>query len=179
MNIFYCITELVIAQTIASVSLFADSADFLEDAVINLIVIVGLGRLHIDCSRLGKMLALILIIPSFVTLWMAWSKFDVPEAPNANLLSVTGIGALIVNLVCASLLVIHRGSNGSLTKAVFFSARNDVIGNIAVIFAGLVTSRLWSSPWPDVAAGLGIALLNVNSAYDVWKTAKAEHSVEG
>jgi Co/Zn/Cd efflux system component len=67
----------------------------------------------------GKMLAGILLVPGLATLWMAWQKFSLPVPPEALPLSLTGIGALVVNLSCALLLTKYRHHAGSLTRAAF------------------------------------------------------------
>ncbi|MFL5267787.1 MAG: hypothetical protein ACJ8AH_14520 [Stellaceae bacterium] len=43
LNLGYFGVEFVVAVTIGSVSLFADSIDFLEDASINLLIAIALG----------------------------------------------------------------------------------------------------------------------------------------
>jgi len=70
-------------------------------------------------------LAGILLIPGLATLWMAWEKFNVPAPPEPLALSLTGLGALAVNLSCALILARYRSQGGSLTRAAFLSARND------------------------------------------------------
>jgi Co/Zn/Cd efflux system component len=89
-------------------------------------------------------------------------------------LTITGAGALAVNFICARLLAPYRAAGGSLTRAAFLSARNDVIANIAIIFAGLVTA-MTASRWPDLIVGLGIAAINAGAAHEVYETARAEH----
>ncbi len=43
LNLAYFGIEFAVARAIGSVSLFADSIDFLEDASINLVILVALG----------------------------------------------------------------------------------------------------------------------------------------
>ena len=90
-------------------------------------------------------------------------------------LTITGLGALIVNLGCALILARVRDHQGSLTRAAFLSARNDAFANIAIIAAGLVTAFLWRSVWPDLIVGVGIALMNADAAREVWEAAHEEH----
>ena len=120
-------------------------------------------------------LAGILLVPGLATLWTAWEKFNTPVAPDPALLSLTGLGALAVNLSCALMLARYRQHSGSLTKAAFRSARNDALANIAIITAGLVAVFLWASAWPDLIVGLGIAVLNADAAQEVWQAARDEH----
>ena len=120
-------------------------------------------------------LAGILLVPAVATLWTAWSTLNSPSPPAPLALSLTGLGALGINLFCAFLLARHRQCGGSLTRAAFLSARNDALANFAIIAAGLVTAWLWASAWPDLLVGLGIAVLNADAAREVWTAARAEH----
>lgn len=174
LNLSYFFVEYAVAVTIASVSLFADSIDFLEDAAVNGLVLLALGWSAARRRWAGICLAGLLLVPGLAALWTAWAKLADPSVPGAVALTVTGLGALAVNAACAFLLARVRGSGGSLTRAAFLSARNDVAANIAIIGAGLVTAAT-NSIWPDIIAGLGIAALNAGSAWEVYEAAQGEH----
>ncbi|MER8917098.1 cation transporter [Mesorhizobium sp. M0761] len=137
--------------------------------------VLALGWSARSRARVGMALALILLMPGLATLWTAWEKFNVPVPPQPIALTLAGLGALAVNLSCAYMLAAHRHRGGSLTKAAFLSARNDALANIAIIAAGLVTALLWHSAWPDLAVGLGIAVMNAGAAREVWEAAREEH----
>jgi Co/Zn/Cd efflux system component len=167
--------EFGVGLAIGSVSLFADSVDFLEDASVNLLIAVALGWGAQSRARLGMLLALILLAPAAAGLWTAWQKLLTLAPPAALPLTLTGLGALAVNLSCALMLAKFRDHSGSLTRAAFLSARNDVIANIAIIAAGAVTAYLWRSAWPDLIVGVGIAIVNADAAREVWEAAHEEH----
>ena len=175
LNLAYFGVEFTVATAIGSVSLFADSVDFLEDASVNLLILAALGWSVRSRARVGMRLALILLVPGVATLWTAWAKFNVPVAPNPLPLTLAGLGALAVNLSCAFMLAQYRHHSGSLTRAAFLSARNDAFANIGIIAAGLVTAALWRSAWPDLIVGLAIALMNADAAREVWEAARKEH----
>jgi len=120
LNLAYFGVEFGVAIAIGSVSLFADSVDFLED-------------------------------------------------------SLTGAGALAVNLICALMLARFRSHAGSLTRAAFLSARNDAYANVAIVLAGFLT-LVTLSAWPDLVVGLGIAVLNADAARDVLAAARKERA---
>jgi Co/Zn/Cd efflux system component len=176
LNLGYFGVEFTVARMIGSVSLFADSVDFLEDASVNLLILFALHWSARNRARLGMMLAGILLVPGIATIWTAWEKFHTLMTPQPMLLSLTGLGALVVNLSCAFLLARYRHHAGSLTRAAFLSARNDALANIAIIITGLITSFVWHSAWPDLFVGLAIALINADAAREVWKAARAEHA---
>lgn len=175
LNLGYFGVEFAVALSIGSVSLFADSIDFLEDASVSLLILMALRWSIRNRARIGMALAAILLIPGLATIWTAWHKFMTPLAPAPLPLSLTGLGALVVNLSCAMMLVRFRDHSGSLTRAAFLSARNDAFANIAIIAAGIVTAFLWHSAWPDLIVGIAIAVMNADAAREVWTTARGEH----
>ncbi len=173
LNLAYFGVEFVTAQRIGSVSLLADSVDFLEDASVNLLIVGALGMSLLWRARAGMALAAMLLIPGAVTLWTAWGKLLDPVAPDALQLSLVGAGALVVNVTSALLLVRHRADHG-LARAAWLSARNDIFANLAIIATGFVTAFFIKSAWPDLTVGLGIAALNADAAHQVFTAAKAE-----
>jgi len=174
LNLGYFGVELLVALTIGSVSLLADSVDFLEDASVNLLIVAALGWRPLHRARVGMLLSGILLVPGLATLWMAWDKLVTLAVPDPVPLSLAGAGALAVNLCCAIMLTRYRHHSGSLTRAAFLSARNDALANIAIVATGFVTA--WTlSAWPDLSVGLGIAALNADAAREVFIAARDEH----
>ncbi len=176
LNLAYFGIEFAVALWIGSVSLFADSVDFLEDTSLNILVAVALGWSAVSRARLGMVLAGILLIPGLATVWTAWHKFVSPLPPAPVPLTLAGLGALAINLSCAFMLARFRSHSGSLTRAAFLSSRNDSVANVAIILAGLVTAYTLSG-WPDLIIGLGIAVLNADAAREVWSAARKEHTL--
>ena len=174
LNLAYFGVEFVVATHIGSVSLFADSIDFLEDAAVNALIWLGFSWRARNRAKLGMALAAILLLPAMATLWTAWQHWGSGRVPEPLPLTVTGIGALIVNVSCALLLAKVRHVKGSLTRAAFLSARNDAIANMAIIGAGVVTA-FKPSAWPDLIVGIGILLMNLDAAREVFEVARREH----
>ncbi|QNG43498.1 cation transporter [Sphingobium yanoikuyae] len=173
LNLAYFGIEFVVALSIGSVSLLADSADFFEDAAVNFLIVASLGWSAARRAQVGMLLSAILLAPAIAFLWTLWEKFSAPVPPDALSLAATGLGALAINLVAAFLLARHREHGGSLAKAAWLSARNDALANIAIIAAGLVTLRS-PSIWPDIVVGVGIAIMNLDAARAVWAAAREE-----
>ena len=176
LNFSYFWVEIGVALSIHSVSLFADSIDFLEDTFVNLLIFIAIGWSLRHRALVGMLLAGILLVPSLATVWSAWQKINLPLPPDPTLLSLTGLGALVVNLSCAFILVRFRNHSGSLTKAAFLSARNDAWANVAIIASGIITATNLS-PWPDLVVGIGIFLVNLDAACEVYSAAREEHSL--
>ena len=174
LNLAYFGVEFAVAIAIGSVSLFADSVDFLEDASVNFLIAIAIGWSATNRARVGMALAGILFIPGLATLWTVWEKFLAPLPPAFLPLSLTGAGALVINLSCAFMLVQFQTHSGSLTRAAFLSARNDALANVAIIAAGFMTAYTRSG-WPDLIVGLGIAAMNADAARIVWSAAREEH----
>src|SRR4029450_9116898 len=101
LNFGYFFVEFAVARHIGSVSLFADSIDFLEDTSVNFLILIALGWGARNRSPVGMVLAGILLIPGLATLWTAWDKFLLPVPPAPLPLSLTGAGAMAVNFACA------------------------------------------------------------------------------
>lgn len=175
LNLAYFGVEFAVALRIGSVSLFADSIDFLEDASVNFLIVAALGWSAIARARTGMVLSLVLLAPAIATLLAAWHQLSAAAPPAPVALTITGGIALAVNVSCAFILARYRQHGGSLTMAAFLSARNDALANVAIILAGLTTAWLWPSIWPDLVVGLGIAAMNADAAREVLQAARAEH----
>ena len=173
MNLGWFGVEFLAALRAGSVSLMADSADFLEDAAINLLIFAAVGWSAARRARVGMGLAAIMLVPGLAFLWTLYGKYLDPVAPPGWTLTLVGLGALAVNLSAALLLAQYRSESGSLTRAAYLSARNDALANIGIIAAGALTAA-HPSLWPDLVVGLAIAAMNADAAHEVWEAAHKE-----
>jgi Co/Zn/Cd efflux system component len=173
LNLGYFFVEVAVALTIGSVSLLADSVDFLEDTAVNLLVFLALGWSLRARSRAGRAMAVVILVPAAAAAWQVVDKVGDPVAPEALPLVLAALGAMVVNATCALLLVRIRRHGGSMTTAAWLAARNDVLVGVAIIAVGGLTA--WTrSAWPDVVLGVGIILLGVAAAREVWEVAEEE-----
>ena len=173
MNLSYFFVEFSVALAAGSVSLLADSVDFLEDAAINLLIFVALGWTQVKRALLGKAMAAVILGPAAVAAWQVVQRFSDPAAPDVVPVVLVSLGAIAVNGTSAWLLVKVRRDGGSLSRAAFLSARNDVLVNVAVILMAVIT--LWTaSGWPDLALGTVIILLALHAAHEVWEVSEEE-----
>jgi len=173
LNLGYFFVEVSVALAIGSVSLLADSVDFLEDTAINLLIALALGWPLHRRALVGHAMAVVILVPALVAAWQAVLKAFDPVAPDVTALLLTAGGAAVVNGVCATVLVRVRRHGGSLTGAAYLSARNDVAVNVAIMGMALVTA--WTgSGWPDIVLGVLIVLVNGTAAVEVWRLAGEE-----
>ena len=174
LNLAYFFVEIGVAVGIGSVSLFADSVDFLEDTAVNLLIFVALGFTLRWRSVMGKVMAVIICVPAVAAAVSLILKAGNPEPPDPLSLTVAARGGVVVDLCCAVPLGRVRGHGGFMTTAAFLAARNDVLVNVAIIVMGLITAATLSG-WPDIVLGAIIIVLNVSAAKEVWEAAENEN----
>lgn len=178
LNLAYFFVEFTVALSAGSVALLADSVDFLEDASINLLISIALGWPLARRAVAGKAMALVILVPAAVAAWQAVQRFSDPVAPDVLPVVLVSLGAIAVNGTSAWLLVRVRHDGGSLSRAAFLSARNDVVVNLAVIAMAAVTA--WTdSGWPDLVLGCLIIVLALHAAYEVWEASEDERLAAG
>jgi Co/Zn/Cd efflux system component len=173
LNGLYFFVEFGAGLSTESVSLIADSIDFLEDASLNILILVGIGFAAAARARLGMFLAILVGIPAVVALLAVIDKFINPAVPQAQGMSIAAFGALVVNATAAFILVRVRDHENSLVTAAWLSARNDVLANLAIIGAAGATLGI-ASQWWDVAVGIVICYLNADAAVKVWRRSRRE-----
>lgn len=173
LNFGYFFVEFSVALVAGSVSLLADSVDFLEDTAINLLIFVALGWPLARRATMGKAMALVILGPAAVAGWEAVQRFADPVPPEVVPVVLASIGAIAVNGTSAWLLARVRHHGGSLSRAAFLSARNDVLVNVAIIVMALVTVGT-DSGWPDLVLGCFILLLAAHAAWEVWEVSEEE-----
>ena len=82
LNFAYGVVEFAVATAIGSVSLFADSIDFFEDASVNSLIFFALAWSMKTRARVGMGLAGVLLIPALAGLWTVVQKVQAPVRPT-------------------------------------------------------------------------------------------------
>ena len=173
LNLIFFFIEFTVALNIRSVSLLADSIDFIEDTSINFLIFFAVSLSLVKRAKISIFLSIIMMLPGFVAIWAVWKQIIYQQPPEPIELSIVGFGALVVNCFCTYILIKFKNYSGSLTKAAFLSARNDAIANITIIIAGIITI-FHPSIWPDILVGLFIAYIRTESALEIYKKASNE-----
>ncbi len=173
LNFAYFFVEFGVGVAVGSVSLVADGVDFLEDTSVNVLIAVALGWPLARRALMGKAMAVIILGPAAVAAWQVVHRISDPAPPEVTPLVLASLGAIAVNGTSAWLLARFRAHGGSLGRAAFLSARNDVLVNVAIIVMGGLTA-VTGSGWPDLVLGCFILLLALHAAYEVWELSEEE-----
>ncbi|MHA6493501.1 cation transporter [Pseudomonas borbori] len=171
-NLGMFIVEMVAGLGASSVSLLADSLDFLGDAANYGISLWVLGmavtvRAKASLFKAASMLTFGIGVLA-VAIWHLLSG-QIPDAPT---MGVVGTLALLANVGVALLLFAYREGDSNM-RSVWLCTRNDALGNLAVLFAALGVFGTGSA-WPDLLVAVIMASLAITAAYQVMRQARQE-----
>lgn len=168
--------EIVAGMCAGSVSLLADSLDFLGDAANYGISLWVLGMSLTLRARASLFKALSMLIFGIGVLIAAIWHLLSGQVPDAPTMGVVGTLALLANVGVAALLYAYREGDSNM-RSVWLCSRNDALGNIAVLFAALGVFGTGSA-WPDLLVASIMAGLAVTSSYQVMRHARQELAEE-
>ena len=153
-------------------ALMADALDMLGDFAIYGFSLFVIQLDPIWRTRAGILKATIMSIFAMSILGSTIYRVYVHVAPDASTMGIIGGLALVSNLLCAYLLLRFKNDDVNMRSA-WLCSRNDVLANLGVLAAaGGVT---WTgSHWPDLAVGVIIAGLVLQSSFGIFKDARLE-----
>ncbi len=92
-------------------------------------------------------------------------------------MSAVGLMALVANVISALILMKYRDGDANV-RSVWLCTRNDAIGNVAVVVAGVAVA--WTaSAWPDLIVAIGMAALFLSSSISILGQAWTEYRSGG
>lgn len=164
--------EIYSGITSGSVSLLADSLDFLGDAANYGISLWVLGMTLVARAKASLLKAVSMGLFGIWVLGNAVWHAAIGTLPDAGTMGAVGLLALLVNLGVAALLYSYRNGDSNM-RSVWLCTRNDAIGNIAVIIAavGVLGS---GTAWPDLLVALIMASLALWSSWQIIGSARKE-----
>lgn len=172
MNFGMFVVELAGGLAGRSMALKADALDFLGDSAtyaMSLAVIGMAARVRATAALIkGVSLALLGLVVLAGTLY----RVVVLGQPDAFVMSGIGLLAFAVNLASALLLLRYREGDANV-RSVWLCSRNDTIGNLAVVVAGMGVFAS-GTPWPDLLVAAGMAGLFLSSATGIVRQALGE-----
>lgn len=145
-----------------SISLIGDSLDMLGDTLAygSTLYVLRLGKKAQAKASLLK--GTIMLFTAIIVFGRAFFQLLFDSIPDAKIMSLIIILALIMNLICLLLLTKYRKDNINMSS-IWLCSRNDIIANILVLVtAGLVA--LTNSLIPDFITGLIITIIFAQSA---------------
>lgn len=145
-----------------SSALLADSLDMFADSAVYGIALFGVHRARATQVRAAHVSGVLQLTLALGALAEVVRRVLFGSEPEASLMVIVAVAALIANATCMWLLARHR-HGGAHMKASWIFTTNDVIANVGVIVAaGLV--RLTGSNSPDLIVATVIALVVLNGA---------------
>lgn len=155
-----------------SVSLLADSLDFLGDAANYGISLVVLGLSVTVRANASRIKGLSMGAFGLWVIGLAIRNLTSSVVPNVPTMGIVGLSALIANCVVALLLFTYRDGDCNM-RSVWLCTRNDALGNVAVLLAALGVFGTGAG-WPDLAVAAIMAMLALTSAVKILRQANAE-----
>lgn len=171
-NAGFFVVEIVAGAAAGSAALQADALDFLGDTA-NYAVSLGVAGLALRWRARAAVVkgATLLVFALWVlgnTAWHAW----LGTLPQAGIMSIVGVAAVVANGGVALMLWRFRGGDANARSA-WICSRNDVLGNLAVLLAAAGVFGT-STGWPDVAVAAVMGGLGLQGGLQIVRQARRE-----
>ncbi|WP_301098819.1 cation transporter [Otariodibacter sp.] len=172
LNATMFLMEIFIGIQADSVSLIADSIDFLSDATnygisLTVLPMTIYYRSKASIIKGSSMIALGGLV-AFLTVYQLFQG----KLPNYSNMGVLGVSAMFVNVVVAVMLYRFRDGESNM-RSVWLCSRNDVLGNIAVVCASYGV-YLTQTHYPDLIVAVMMTYLTLSSGMQIIKQANQE-----
>ncbi|MGN6486907.1 MAG: cation transporter [Devosia sp.] len=171
-NVAMFFVEMTAGQLAGSQALQADALDFAADGATYALSFWAIGRPATVRAGAAMLKGISLLL---MGLWVAGTtlyQFFYHGIPEAEVMSVIGVLALVANLFSVWLLLAYKDGDANV-RSVWLCSRNDAIGNVAVVIAsGLVV--LFNSGAPDLIVAGVMAALFLSSAWQILRQSFGE-----
>lgn len=182
-NVLLFVVKVVLGIMTGSVSLLADSAHTLSDAVTSIVIIVGFtvankppderhpfghGRME---SIAGVVIAVLLGVVAIEAFLSSLDRIANPKIANANVWIIIAVfGTLVAKELMARFCFdLGRMIKSPAIMADAWHTRSDVFATALVIVAFI--GAHWNLTWLDGAMGIGVALIIAWAAYESMRNA--------
>ncbi|MCT8761091.1 cation diffusion facilitator family transporter [Glaesserella parasuis] len=175
LNLSMFFVEIVMGIKSGSTSLLSDSLDFLGDSANYLISLIVLPMALSYRAKASMVKGLTMgVFGLFILITTVYRVFY-GEIPSYSEMSIVGFLALLVN-VSALLILLKFRDGDSNVRSVWLCSRNDAIGNVAVILAGIAV-YFFQSKYPDLIVAFILAFLALQASQEIIKRAWVELKV--
>lgn len=166
------IVEILAGISAQSQALKADALDFAGDTVTYALSLFVIGasiktRALASMFKAASLGAIALIILTTTVL-----QFTNGAQPLAQTMSIVGFIALAANLLSVAILLRWRDGDSNV-RSVWLCSRNDAIGNLGVIVAGVLVAATGTA-WPDLIVATLLASLFLRSSIAIFQQARSE-----
>ncbi|MDE3934169.1 cation diffusion facilitator family transporter [Glaesserella parasuis] len=169
LNLSMFFVEIVMGVKSGSTSLLSDSLDFLGDSANYLISLIVLPMVLSYRAKASMVKGLTMgVFGLFILITTVYRVFY-GEIPSYSEMSIVGFLALLVN-VSALLILLKFRDGDSNVRSVWLCSRNDAIGNVAVILAGIAV-YFFLSKNPVLIVAVIFAFLSLQTSQEINKKA--------
>jgi len=166
------VAEMLAGVAGGSKALQADALDFLGDSA-NYAISLGVAGIALAWRARaallkGATLAALGLYVLAITVWAIWNG----KTPQAEVMGIVGIVALIANAGVAVMLYRYRSCDANM-RSVWICSRNDAIGNIAVVLAAAGVFGT-DTEWPDLIVAGIMAALGISGGTQIIMQARKE-----
>jgi Co/Zn/Cd efflux system component len=169
------VTEILAGVVAESVSLHADALDFLGDAANYAISLAVVGLALTWRARAALLKGYTLVVLGLWVIGETVWHVAYGGLPEASMMGLIGVLALLANGVVALMLFRFRASEANM-RSVWICSRNDVLGNAAVLLAALGVFGT-GTLWPDVIVAGVMATLSIHGGASIIRQASVELGV--
>ncbi len=168
----FFLAEIVAGLAAGSTALQADALDFFGDAA-NYAISLGVAGMALSwrsraaLAKGGTLIVFALWVLG-ITAWHA-VQHSVPAAP---VMGVVGFAALLANGGVAFMLYRFRGGEANM-RSVWICARNDALGNLAVLLAAIGVFGTGTG-WPDAVVAALMGGLGLWGGWQIVRHARSE-----
>ena len=172
LNAVMFVVELGASWTSGSVSLLADSIDFMGDAGNYAISLAVLGMAASARARAALFKGACMATFGIFVIGQAIWNLSAGVLPEPMTMGVVGFLAMTVNVGVALMLYRFRSGDANM-RSVWLCSRNDALSNVAVMLAALAVFGT-ASAWPDLLVAGVMAVLALSSSWSVVRQARGE-----
>lgn len=159
--------ELYYGLIAQSVSLISDSAHNIGDAIILGSSLFVIGATLGSKAKLAIIKSIVMLGFGILTMFYVVNNISTGYVPNSVIITWVGVVVLVGNIISALLLLYYKNKDINL-KSAYICCRNDAIGCIGIIIAGIFVG-LTESNIPDIIIGGGISILICYSAIGIFR----------
>lgn len=164
--------EMTAGFTSGSQALKADALDFAADAATYTLSFIVIGMSLKTRARAALIKGGSLAIMAMIVLIMTFMQVLDQSPPQAETMGLIGFAAMTANLLSVFILLKWRDGDSNV-RSVWLCSRNDAIGNVGVIIAGVLVA-FTGSAWPYLLMAIGLASLFLRSSYLITVQARQE-----